>query len=236
MNQESINNSRQLLNSQSSGVLSTISKKYDGFPVGSVVPYCLDENGQLVILISTIAEHTKNIIANQKCSITITPQADDVQANGRLCVIGNMELLPEDEVEVKERYYRHFPKSRKYHEAHDFHFYRLLPVTVRYIGGFGKIHWFTPEEVNTKNPFHDQGEQRIVSHMNDDHPKDLITYCEFYKGMIISEADQVKMVGIDANGFDVFVNDKKVRFNFDAPIADAMQAREALVEMSKGAL
>ena len=128
------------------GVLSTLSLKLAGFPFGSVVPYCLDDTGKPVIFISTIAEHTKNIKANNHCSLTIVMDSDDVQANGRICIIGHMEELPKNETEVKERYYNQFPNSRSYDDTHDFSFYRLSPVSIRFIGGFGQIHWFDPQE------------------------------------------------------------------------------------------
>ena len=117
---------------------------------------------------------------------------------------------------------------------HDFSLYRLSPTQYRYIGGFGAIHWFDPEKVLLSNPFHGKGEDYIVDHMNEDHQKDLIGYCQHYKQMDVSPEDMVRMVSIDAWGFDVFANDKKVRFNFDAAISNAKEAREALVALSKG--
>jgi len=53
--------------------------------------------------------------------------------------------------------------------------------------------------------------------------------------MSIEESDIVRMVGIDGLGFDAFVNDKKIRFDFEDAISNAEQARECLVKMSKEA-
>lgn len=146
MKQEAINNAKALIASKKDAVLSTLSVKLDGFPFGSVVPYCLDNTGWPVILISTIAEHTKNIKADNRCSLTIVKNGEDVQANGRICIVGNMEILDSKENEIKERYYTEFPKSRSYDATHDFSFYRLAPISIRYIGGFGSIHWLSSEE------------------------------------------------------------------------------------------
>lgn len=145
MSKESIENALQLLDETSFGVLSTISVKLDGFPFGSVTPYCLDRQGRIVVLISTIAQHTKNIIDDNRCSITVIKDSEDVQSNGRVCIIGNMLKLSNDN-ETMERYYEQFPKSRAYSNTHNFSFYYLEPVSVRYIGGFGAIHWFEPSE------------------------------------------------------------------------------------------
>jgi len=235
MSTESIDNARELFNSKDFGILSTLSLKLGGFPFGSVVPYCLDGEGMAVVLISTIAEHTKNITHDDRCSITIIQEDDDVQSKGRLCIIGNMERLTSDETDVKQRYCRHFPKSKTYHQAHDFFFYRLRPISYRYIGGFGKIHWFDPSEFLITNPLQGKVEDRVIEHMNEDHHKDLVLYCEHYKKMQIVSGDSVRMVGIDSLGFDLFVNERKVRLGFGQPVTNAIEAREALVGLSKGA-
>jgi len=233
MDKETITNARRLLNSKDFGILSTLSVKLAGFPFGSVVPYCLDDEGMVVIYISTIAEHTKNISKDDRCSITILLDNDDVQSNGRLTIIGNMQLMGKDETDIQQRYFRHFPSSMEYKDTHDFFFYRLRPVTLRYIGGFGKIHWFKPEDFLIKNPFHGNGEDKVIDHMNEDHYKSLISYCEHYKKMNIAPEDIVRMVGIDSLGFDIFVNDKKVRFDFEQTVINAQEARDALVTLSK---
>lgn len=235
MTSESIANARALYNAKDFGVLSTLSAKLGGFPFGSVVPYCLDGEGMPVILISTIAQHTKNIKEDDRCSITILKDSNDVQSNGRLGIIGHAEPLPATQKDTEERYYRHFPNSRGYHGTHNFSFYRINPISIRYIGGFGAIHWFEPEEFLITNPFQAKGEDRVVDHMNEDHIKDLHLYCTHYKQMTIGADDQVRMAGIDALGFDVFVNDQKVRFSFDQPISNAGEARAAMVALSKGA-
>lgn len=234
MSQEAQKEARELLNSRSFGVLSTLSVKLEGFPFGSVVPYCLDGTGAPVILISTIAEHTRNLTNDSRCSITIFRDSEDVQSNGRLCLVGNMEKLPHEDEVTPEKYYRHFPKSTGYHQAHDFSFYRLNIKDIRYIGGFGRIHWLDAKDFCMHNPFHGKGEAYVINHMNEDHQQDLALYCSHFQH-INTEGKQVRMAGIDTEGFDVFVDDRKVRFTFENPVDDAKQAREALVGLSKAA-
>lgn len=223
---------RTLFYSKAFGILSTLSQKLEGYPFGSVVPYCIDGEGMAVVLLSHIAEHTKNITHNNRCSITIVSGEDNIQSTTRLCVVGHMERLPNEEAVVMERYFRHFPNSRRYIEL-NFFFYRLRPMAIRYIAGFGAVHWLEPSSFLIQNPFQEKGEERIVDHMNEDHHQDLIRYCEYYKKMIIASEDIVRMVSIDGLGFDVFVNTKKVRFNFEQPITNVAEARTAMVKLSK---
>ena len=65
-------NARALLRAEKDGILSTHSLDVPGYPFGSVTPYSLDKKGRPVILISDLAQHTKNIEANSKISLTIT--------------------------------------------------------------------------------------------------------------------------------------------------------------------
>lgn len=224
---------KTLLNSKDFGVLSTISVKLEGFPFGSVVPYCLDDTGLPVIYISTIAQHTKNITENKRCSLTIIDNNEDVQAHGRISIIGNMELLGDNHNAAKERYFRHFPNAKSYGATHSFSFYRLEPITVRFIGGFGAIHWIEPNDFVSINPFAGTAEIGVIEHMNKDHQDAMLSYCQHFKNMAVSNDDEIRMVGIDSAGFDLFVNLKKVRFEFPEPITNAQEARMALVAMSK---
>jgi heme iron utilization protein len=85
---------RRLLNHQSVGVLSTQSLDVEGYPFGSIAPYALDYSGQPLLLISEIAQHTRNIKQNNKVSLTVFERyADDPQAGGRLTWIGDAVLV-----------------------------------------------------------------------------------------------------------------------------------------------
>src|SRR5205085_2232453 len=101
---------RRLLNHQSMGVLSTHSVDVEGYPFGSIVPYVLDYNGLPTLLISDIAQHTRNIKRNNKVSLTVFDQgADDPQASSRLTWIGDAESIPPPDTDARLRYLRVFP-------------------------------------------------------------------------------------------------------------------------------
>ncbi len=229
---ETITEARDLLNSQDFGVLSTISVKLKGIPFGSVVPYCVDKEGQPVVLISQIAEHTHNIISNQKASITILMHDQvDIQSKARITISGNME--PVNDQETEDKYHRYFPNSIDYNTVHDFSFYKLKLLSIRYIGGFGNIHWIEANDFLLNNPFFGDDEIRIIEHMNKDHMKALNLYCENYKQIDVKKEDDLRMVGVDSYGFDLLHNLKKIRFTFNRTINTLVEAREVMVQMSK---
>src|SRR6185503_13740647 len=145
---------RRLLNHQSVGVLSTHSVDVEGYPFGSIAPYVLNYEGEPTMLISDIAQHTRNIKRNNKVSLTVFDQcADDPQASSRLTWIGDAELVEPTDTEIRQRYLRYFPSAESYFETHDFSFYRIRLQRARFIGGFGQIYWVEPDAMLVKNPF-----------------------------------------------------------------------------------
>jgi heme iron utilization protein len=218
---------RRLFHQESFGVLSTNSLDLPGYPFGSVTPYCADAAGEPIIYISRIAQHTKNIQADRRLSLTVVDSAsnsNDVQARGRLTLIGDGVPVESHVSGISERYFRYFPEARQYEQTHDFLFFRIELVRIRFIGGFGRIHWIDPDDFRLANPFSAIQESRIVGHMNDDHAAALRHY---------TGGGAATMTGIDSDGFDVLVEGRKRRITFDRPVHTMEEAREALVAMSK---
>lgn len=232
----------QFLRTTHSGVLSTFSSKFAGYPFGSVAPFVLDHSGQPVILISTIAEHTQNIIANPKVSLLVFAGDDDLQANARLTLIGQAVKIDKADDNLRARYLRYLPQAASYFDMHDFNFYRIEIAQVRYIAGFGKMGWLSGNSLSGEQRSADSQlasqETAIIEHMNADHVHSLIAYCKHFHGV---NATHAEMLGIDSDGFDVKVDLSEgrtqiLRFNFEQPIHDAQSARAALVAMSKAAI
>lgn len=241
---------KQFLRSTHNGILSTISTKFTGYPFGSVTPFVLDHHCQPIILISSIAEHTKNIIANPKVSLLVfqsdnLKSAENLQANGRLTLIGEAEKLEKDDANLMTRYGRYLPESVGYFSMHDFSFYRINIHQARYIAGFGKMGWMASSEINCEELTNKNNqlaivETNMIEHMNADHADSLLAYCKHFHGISPSLAS---LIGVDSGGFDIkAVIDNEpnkdiriLRFNFATPIFDATSARMAFVALSKAA-
>ena len=216
---------RDILHGYSFGVLSTMSVDVPGYPFGSIAPYCVDRRGRPVIYTSFIAQHTKNFLANPKVSLTVVEApdtGDDVQAHGRITCLANVTRLQDPAGDAAERYFRHFPSARQYEHTHDFAFFVLELVRIRFIGGFGKIFWVEPVDFVMMNPFSPSEEARILEHMNLDHSDALKRY---------AGGEPAVMTGIDAEGFDILSGDRKVRVSFDIPIQNVEHARQALIAL-----
>ena len=231
MSVRSSQHARRLLLREYRGVLSTQSRAMPGFPFGSVAPFCLDASGRPLILISRIAQHTHNLKADGKCSLLVGERgAQDVQAAGRLTLLAEASPLQgAGEIEAAaRRFYRYFPASQDYHFAHDFEFWVLQPVSWRYIGGFGAIHWL--DRVELANPFAGASETSMVEHMNDDHP-DAIAHYVRLAGLPGNEPAQ--MVGIDSEGFHLRIGAALHWLPFAEPCSDPGEVRQALVALAR---
>jgi heme iron utilization protein len=230
---EAMNDARRLLHAHADGVLATQSADMPGYPFSSVMPFCLDREGMPIILVANIAQHTHNMQHDGKVSLIVFERgADDLQTAGRLTLLANATPLADSEQDTRERYYRYFPETREYHAMHDFAFWRLTPQRLRYIGGFGVIRWFEPDDVLTLNPIHHDDELRMVRHMNDDHVGAMRHYCE--RAAVASPAGiQPSMAGIDTLGFHLRLGAKLVRFHFRKSIVTPGEVREQLVALAR---
>jgi putative heme iron utilization protein len=224
---------RQLLLNSYQGVISTHSQYMAGYPFGSVVPFCLDGNGHVIILISDLAQHTKNLKADAHCSLLVLGEGDDVQTAARLTILADAQPVSCDDVDaVAQRYYRYFPQSRDFHQVHDFSFWRLTAVKYRYIGGFGRIHWAEPLLV--ANPFDGQVELDMVQHMNQDHADTFALYCQ-QANIKVPNNTPITMTGIDGTGFYLKIDAKIAYIAFEHRVSTPQQVREMLVAMIKSA-
>lgn len=220
----------RFLRSTRHGVLATHSARLTGYPFGSVAPFVLDHDGCPIILISTLAEHTRNIAADPRVSLLAFAPADDLQAAARLTLIGDAELADKHDALLRARYLRYLPQAEQYFDTHDFLFHRIRINQARFIGGFGKIAWIAAAELRPPANQLAGQEAAILDHMNADHADNLREFCRHLHGVDPGDAT---MIGIDSYGFDINADGAVLRCDFANPITDAQGARAALVGMLK---
>jgi heme iron utilization protein len=218
------------------GTLSTISRKQQGFPFGSVMPYALDENGRPVFLISTMAMHTQNLHADPRSSLLVT-QADasgDPLGASRVTLVGNVELIPEPEVAaVRKLYLERYANSKNWVDFEDFSFYRMNVVDVYYVGGFGVMGWVTASDYlrGQPDPLADVAAD-IIQHMNADHGEALTLLVRTFAGI---ESQQTTMTSVDRLGFHVRLKTgdgpRGARIAFSREVGSPAEARAVLIDM-----
>jgi heme iron utilization protein len=218
------------------GSLSTLSRKQQGFPFGSVMPYGLDDHANPVFLISTMAMHTQNVQADPRSSLLVTrPDATgDPLGASRVTLLGNILPVPGPEVtEVRKLYLARYANSKHWVDFDDFSFYRMDVVDVYYVGGFGVMGWVSASEYYSgqPDPLADAATE-IVQHMNTDHGDALVLLARAFAGI---ESQEVAMTSVDRLGFHVRFKTQDgtrgARIAFLQDVSSPAEARKVLVEM-----
>lgn len=219
---------RRLVRRFHGGALATQSLKFPGYPFASALPFCTDQQGRIVVLISHLAEHTRNADADPRTSFLVSPLGADLQEQSRLTLVG--DLMPTDDPAVAARYLRYFPEAGPYLGIGGFRFFSMAPLSLRFIAGFGSIHTIAGDSYLA--PAHPiaQAESDILEHMNADHGHNLRDYCRHAQA---GEPESVQMIGIDCDGFDLRADDRILRFDFTGEVQDANAARVELVKLAK---
>lgn len=135
-----------LLHGAAWSTLATQSIQLPGYPYATVIPNVLDECHRPLLLVSALAEHTKNLLANPRVSLSLLePGTDNVQTAGRITLLGDAERFEPCEL-LKARYLRYLPDAEQYLQL-DFMFFRIIPKRLRHIAGVGKMGWLMAENL-----------------------------------------------------------------------------------------
>ena len=227
---------RTLFSLGSTGTLSSWSKKAAGFPFGSLMPYALDAQGRPLFLISNMAMHTQNLKADPRASLFLSQAAldGDVLGAARATLVGEVLPVPLEEAgPAREAYLARHENSRYWVDFADFGFFRLMPVAVYYVGGFGVMGWVEAADYGAASPDPlAEASAGILKHMNADHGAAMVTLAQKYAGLVGTEA---QMTSVDRLGFSLRLKTtdgmKGTRINFPAEVSTAEETRAALVAM-----
>jgi putative heme iron utilization protein len=231
---------RTLMHSGRIGSLSTISRKQPGFPFGSLMPYGLDREGRPIFLISTMAMHTQNLLADPRASLFVTEpdSSGDALGSSRVTLIGSANRVPEPELaDVRTAYLTGYPDSKYWVDFEDFFFYRLDVLDVYYVGGFGVMGWVPASDYSQAQPDPLADNKRdIMQHMNADHKDALILLAKRFANI---EAQQAEITAVDRLGFHLRLKTpdgmKGTRIAFPREVKNPSETREVFVEMVKQA-
>ena len=110
--------------------------------------------------------------------------------------------------------------------------YRLEPVSIRYIGGFGQISWVDAGEyLRAEIDLLVASAPGILAHMNVDHADAVLICAQALGGL--PEATSATMIGVDRYGFELRAatpeGPRKARIAFPVAITSADEVRGAVV-------
>ncbi|MBB5066329.1 HugZ family protein [Granulicella mallensis] len=230
---------RTLVSLSTIATLSTVSLKRAGYPFGSLMPYAIDGSGRPIFLISNMAMHTQNLQADPRASLFVGQAGDgDPLGTARATLVGDILPIPDEEIrDAREIYLSRYENSRSWVDFKDFGFYRLQPLDIYYVGGFGVMGWVTAEDYTSAriDPLAESA-PRILGHMNTDHIPAMILLAKVHASFHATEAT---MTAVDRLGFHLRLKTaegmKGTRINFLREVQTADETRKVLVEMVRAA-
>ena len=133
---------RDLMRAQATAALGTL---MEGAPYVSLVQVAFDADGSPLLLLSRLAQHTRNLLSDPRVSLLFdgTTGLDDPLTGPRLTVLGHVIACPDPA--ALRRYVERHPSAQTYAGFSDFNLYKVTVARGHYVAGFGQIRWVGTE-------------------------------------------------------------------------------------------
>ena len=118
------------------------------YPFVSLVLPAQSQQGELILLLSDLSDHAKNLQRDARASLLMdgTLELKEPLTGPRLTLLGEVRVSP-DQPGDKARYLAVHPEAALYAGFGDFRFYRFRILEGLFVAGFGRIFRLTPEEL-----------------------------------------------------------------------------------------
>jgi len=227
---------RSLLRRSRQGALATLMAG-SGDPYCSLVNLASHPDGSPILLISRLALHTRNILADARVSLMLDERAKgDPLEGARIMLAGRAEEAGEDQLPIlRRRYLNVHPTAEAFVEFKDFSFFRIRPTAAHLVAGFGRIVDLEPGQFLTDISDADaalEAEQGAVEHMNADHRDAIKLYATRLLG---AEAADWNCTGCDPDGIDLQAGTATLRLEFPERVTGPGELRKMLVRLADDA-
>ena len=133
----------------SRGSLGSLAER-DGrlYPFVSLVLPAQSPDGELILLLSDLSDHAKNLQRDARASLLLdgTLELKEPLTGPRLTLIGEVEVSSDQQAD-KARYLAVHPEAELYAGFGDFKLYRFRILEGLFVAGFGRIFRLKPEEL-----------------------------------------------------------------------------------------
>ena len=183
------------------------------------------------MLLSSLAAHAAHLAANPRCAIMVTGQPENLnwQTAPRLTVTGHAAIS--DDGALRYHWLARHPYASLYAGFADFFLWRLVPESGLFVAGFGQAldlgpHDLAPPPQATAALA--EAQAGLVAHCNAAH-EDALSRLAHAAGA----TGRWRMLGVDADGFDLVQDEAVLRIAFPAPVMDAPSAQAALLHLAE---
>jgi putative heme iron utilization protein len=224
---------RSLLRRSRQGALATLMAD-SGDPYCSLVNVASHADGSPILLISRLALHTKNVLADNRVSLMLDERADgDPLEGARIMLAGRADEATGEPAQIlRRRYLNAHPSAEAFVDFKDFSFFRIAPIGLHLVAGFGRIIDLKPTQFLTE--IGDAGElleaeQGAVEHMNEDHREAMNLYATRLLG---AESADWGCTGCDPDGMDMQAGAMTLRLDFPERVTSGTELRKMLVRLA----
>jgi putative heme iron utilization protein len=223
---------KKLLREGRSGALATLIPPA-GDPYCSLVNVATAADGAPLLLISRLAVHTKNILADPRVSLMIDERkAGDPLEGARVMLMGTAAAT--DDAEARRRYLARQPEAEMFAGFADFAIYRMELKAAHLVAGFGRIVDLKPQDILTETADAAEllaAETAILAHMNDDHAA-----VRLYATKLLGAPDgDWRCVGCDPEGLELQHGRTALRLPFPQRVRAPGVLRQVLKQMAEAA-
>jgi hypothetical protein len=224
---------KKLMRDARSGALATLM-------TGSGDPYCSLANvataadGTPLLLISRLALHTRNILADPRASLLLDERrAGDPLEGARVMLMG--VAVKTDSVDARRRYLARQPEAEAFAGFGDFAFYTIALKAAHLVAGFGRIVDLKPVDILVDVTGAETllaAEPEVVAHMNADHADT----CRLYATRLLGAPDgDWRCVGCDPEGLELQHGRTALRLPFPQRVNSPGALRAVLKQMADAA-
>jgi putative heme iron utilization protein len=211
----------------------------DGDPWASLVTYGALGDGSLVLCLSHLAEHGRNLAGDARASLVITqPDAPaDPLAAARVTLAGRAQRAVEPDVlsATRAAHLAAVPAATTYIDFSDFSLWVLRVTRVRWVGGYGRMDSASGQAYAAAAPdpvaVHAAS---AVAHLNRDHADALLVIAQALGGY--PDATAAECSGLDRRGMDLALHTPRgaapARVAFPVALTASSQLRAATVELT----
>jgi heme iron utilization protein len=224
---------KKLLRESRSGALATLMPG-SGDPYCSLVNVATAADGAPLLLISRLAVHTKNVLADARVSLMIDERKEgDPLQGARVMLMGTAAATQDPD--ARRRYLDRQPEAEMFAGFADFAFYRVALKAAHLVAGFGRIVDLKPQDILTEIGDAAElvaAEPDILAHMNGDHAE----ACRLYATKLLGAPDgEWRCVGCDPEGLELQQGRTALRLAFPQRVRAPGVLRQVLKQMAEQA-
>jgi heme oxygenase (biliverdin-IX-beta and delta-forming) len=224
---------KKLLREGRSGALATLMPG-SGDPYCSLVNVATAADGAPLLLISRLAVHTKNVLADPRVSLMIDERkAGDPLEGARVMLMGSAAAT--EDADARRRYLDRQPEAEMFAGFADFAFYRVALKAAHLVAGFGRIVDLKPQDILTETGDASElvaAEPDILAHMNGDHADAVRLYATKLLG---APDGEWRCVGCDPEGLELQQGRTALRLPFPQRVRAPGVLRQVLKQMAEQA-